>query len=101
MGLLHAPLALFLRREGRGSPPAAVGESPDLRIAAVAVDLWANVNRPGDRNVIHNHGEPTDSVVASGVYYPEAEAAEAPAAVDGAAGASLRLFVPSGTLELA
>jgi hypothetical protein len=55
--------------------------------------MWANLNAQLDRNVIHNHGEPTDSVVASGVYYPEM-------LPDEAGVAKLRFFVPEGKLEL-
>lgn len=67
---LHKPLAVFLAAR------VPVGYSRDasngLAIAAVADQLWVNVNRPGDWNNRHHHGEPSGSLVASGVYYPAA-----------------------------
>lgn len=92
-GLLHKPLAAFLQRQLGGKLPPQLRNSPDLGVVAAAVDMWANVNGQLDRNVVHNHGEPTDSVVASGVYYPEMLA-------DDAGVAKLRFFVPEGKLEI-
>jgi len=92
-GRLHEPLAAFLRRQLGGKLPPQLRKGSDVGVVAAAVDMWANLNAQLDRNVIHNHGEPTDSVVASGVYYPEM-------LPDEAGVAKLRFFVPEGKLEL-
>jgi len=92
-GRLHEPLAAFLRRQRGGKLPPQLRNDPDIGVIATTVDLWANLNAQLDRNVIHNHGEPTDSVVASGVYYPEM-------LKDEAGIATLRFFAPEGKLEI-
>lgn len=65
-GLLHEALAAFLRRRQPNHPHG----DEDLGIAAVVDGLWVNINRPGHRNALHDHGKPTLSQVASGIYYP-------------------------------
>jgi len=92
-GHLHEPLAAFLRRQLGGRLPSRLRKGPELGVVAAAVDMWANMNSQLDRNVVHNHGVPSDSVVASGVYYPEM-------LPDKAGVAKLRFFVPEGKLEL-
>lgn len=73
---LHAPLAAYLwggSQERR--PPRGADSDGSLCIRAVFEKAWANVNRPGQRNMRHDHGKPSASVVASGIIYPSASSA--------------------------
>eukprot|EP00929_Paragymnodinium_shiwhaense_P079392 TRINITY_DN41323_c0_g1_i2.p1 TRINITY_DN41323_c0_g1~~TRINITY_DN41323_c0_g1_i2.p1 ORF type:complete len:505 (-),score=88.16 TRINITY_DN41323_c0_g1_i2:63-1499(-) len=97
LGQLHIPLAEFLwrLRDGRSPLGGLEGDGPELTVRAVAETAWANVNRPGQWNGRHDHGWPTDSIIASGVYYP--------AAVDGSRSTSeakLRLFLEEEVVEV-
>ncbi|CAE8725978.1 unnamed protein product, partial [Polarella glacialis] len=91
---LHEPLAAFLRRRLAGKlPPGVRDKGGALHVSAVLENLWANVNQPGHYNDKHNHGTPTSSIVATGVYYPmTTEAWGEPTSA-----AKLRLFPNTGS----
>lgn len=70
MSLMHRPLATFLRKQLGTHLPRGLALAHGVSVAAVAEQLWANVNRAGHSNTCHDHGIPTQSVLASGIYYP-------------------------------
>lgn len=70
MSLLHEPLAAFLWRRWRGYPPAEVLGTEGLAITCRPEHIWANVNRFGHYNRLHEHGPPLLCRAASGIYYP-------------------------------
>lgn len=70
MDLMHEPLAAFLQGSSTVTSLKNNSDKQGVFIAAVADQLWGNVNRPGHWNARHNHGSPTESLVASCVYYP-------------------------------
>eukprot|EP00930_Biecheleria_cincta_P057824 TRINITY_DN43698_c0_g1_i1.p1 TRINITY_DN43698_c0_g1~~TRINITY_DN43698_c0_g1_i1.p1 ORF type:complete len:418 (-),score=51.93 TRINITY_DN43698_c0_g1_i1:235-1455(-) len=71
MSLMHDPLAAFLRGRLRGCPPQELSSSDSLSIVSRPEHIWANINRPGHHNRLHEHGPPLLCRAASGVYYPK------------------------------
>lgn len=96
MGLLHTPLAAFLRRRYGKLAPSGIHDSAGLSVSAIAHNLWANVNKPGNYNRRHNHGRATRSLCASGVYYPMAAGEPSLEAFGSPTSASKLLFFPEG-----
>jgi len=96
MGLLHTPLAAFLRRKYGKLAPNGIRDSADLRVSAIPHNLWANVNKPGNFNKRHDHGRATRSLCASGVYYPMAAGEPSVEAFGSPTSASKLLFFPEG-----
>jgi len=73
MTLMDAPLALFLQRRYRGQPPQEISSAEGLSITSRPEHIWANVNRPGHYNRLHEHGPPLLCRAASCVYYPQTD----------------------------
>ncbi|OLP80970.1 Ankyrin-2 [Symbiodinium microadriaticum] len=63
--------ARYVHGLNQGRAPEALGEA-EVAVHAVAEQLWANINRPGDFNERHDHGSASASLVASGVVYATA-----------------------------
>lgn len=73
--LLHEHLRDFLFQSRGGRAPVGLNGAPT--VLSVPQKLWANINRKGDWNELHTHGATTDSMVASGIYYPRTSSAAA------------------------
>jgi len=74
--LLHDPFTAWLKKGLGGRLPSRLKKGHSVAVAAIMHELWVNINRPGDYNRPHDHGQQDDSHVVSGVYFPVANTSE-------------------------